>query len=79
MQLVASLQQGQAAIGAGLDRLSAHQEGAVLLQGITLRTLIALAGVWNISPEALTELVRGVTDERIQEYVRGLKPSEGKA
>ena len=81
-QLVAILTQmqtGLGTIGGGVDAGNTDIQSLVVLQSVTLRTLIALAGVWQIAPEALSKMVQGVTEESLQEYVRSLGGSAGKA
>lgn len=79
MAILTQMQTGLGTIGSGVDAGNSDMQAIVLLQSVTLRTLIAVAGLWNVNPEALGTMVQGVSEEQAQEFVRSLGGGAGKA
>ncbi len=77
--ILGELQKGMATIGAGVDAGNADLRSAVALQALTLRTLIALAGVWQVDPSKLAQLVQSVPEETLQGFVNSAGGPAGKA
>ena len=78
MQVLKTMQGGLDTVGRGVDAGNVDIRTAVALQTLTMRTLIALAGVWQIQPEQLAQLVNGVSDEQLKAFT-GTTGGQGKS